>query len=201
MRIRTVRTFKKNHKISLDEWLQIFDEIRYTPSSFDLQPWRFVVIESEEAKQKLKTIIHRGNLFQLETSSATVLVCGVLDKHNLSDYIYNQKFLNKEIDFTNKEITINKIKQHYGKMSLDKVKNEICLECGLISFNFIITLQKFGYSSCFMGGFCFEKINYLFNIPLNYQPIILISVGKSDINLTQNATKFKLDVKEIVSFL
>ncbi|WP_341266462.1 nitroreductase family protein [Candidatus Phytoplasma fraxini] len=201
MRIATVRTFKKNHKISSEEWFKIFDDIRYTPSSFDLQPWRFFIIESEEAKSKLKTIVNYGNIFQVENSSAIVLVCGLLDKKNSSDYIYNQKLLNKEIDNKTKEQVVTKIKQNYGKIDSEQVKNEIFFECGLISFNLIATLKNFGYASCFMGGYCFDKINALFNIPSNYQPIILISVGKPDIILTQKPKKFKLDAKEIFSFL
>lgn len=79
MRIETVRIFQKNHKITYDTWLKIFNDIRYTPSSFNLQPWRFFVFESEENKKKLKQVL-QGNSVQLETSSAIVLICGNLNK-------------------------------------------------------------------------------------------------------------------------
>ncbi|MDV3196296.1 MAG: nitroreductase family protein, partial [Candidatus Phytoplasma stylosanthis] len=75
MHIQMVRLFKKNHKISKEEWFKILNEIRYTPSSFDLQPWRFFIIDSEKSKNKLKNIV-QGNKTQLETSSAVVLICG-----------------------------------------------------------------------------------------------------------------------------
>ncbi|MDC9031919.1 nitroreductase family protein [Columbia Basin potato purple top phytoplasma] len=200
MHIKTIRTFEKNHKISHEQWLKIFDDIRYTPSSFDLQPWRFFIIESEQNKNKLKTIL-QGNAIQLETSSAIVLVCGDLNKKNSSQYIYNQKYLNKEIDNETKDIIIQKIKNHYNQMNTQKLQNEIFLECGIISLNLVLTMQNLGYNSCFMGGCLFEKINDLFQIPNNYAPIILIAVGKTEKKIIKKEKKIKLKPNELISFL
>jgi nitroreductase len=200
MRIETVRIFQKNHKITYDTWLKIFNDIRYTPSSFNLQPWRFFVFESEENKKKLKKVL-QGNSVQLETSSAIVLVCGNLNKKNSGEYIYSQKVLNGEITNENKELIMNKIKHYFDNISFHRLQNEIFLEGGIISLNFVLTLQNFGYNSCFMGGCDFKKINTLFNIPDFYTPMILIAVGKAEKDVIKNKKAFKLNPKEFVSFL
>ncbi|QTX03056.1 nitroreductase [Candidatus Phytoplasma luffae] len=201
MRIPTVRLFKKNHKISKEKWNQIFDEIRYTPSSFDLQPWVFFVIEDKKNKNKLKTII-QGNKDQLETSSSMVLICGNLNKTKSAEYIYKQKLLNKEITKEQKNVFLNKIKKYYNTISDTRIQNETFLECGIISLHFVLTIQNLGYNACFIGGCSFDKINDLFDISNDYIPIILLAVGKKDIiNVPEKIKKFKINVEDFVFFL
>ncbi|MEZ0180227.1 nitroreductase family protein ['Camptotheca acuminata' phytoplasma] len=201
MHIPTVRLFKKNHKISEKEWNEIFDKIRYSPSSFDLQPWRFFVIESKENKEKLKQVVQK-NESQLETSSAIVLLCGNKNKQNSAEYIYHNKFLNKEIVHEQKEILIKKIKNYYNKQKNNKIENEIFFESGLIALHFVLEVQNLGYNAGFIGGFDYEKINKLFNISEDYMPIILIAVGKSENeNINEKRNKFKLKNEDFAFFL
>ena len=43
------------------------------PSSVNMQPWRFVVVESDEAKAKLRPLI-QFNTNQNDTSSAMIVI-------------------------------------------------------------------------------------------------------------------------------
>ena len=42
-------------KIPREELLEILDKTVTAPSSVNMQPWRFVVVESEEGKEKVET--------------------------------------------------------------------------------------------------------------------------------------------------
>lgn len=53
----SVKEFDVNKKISREEMIQILEEATLAPSSVNLQPWRFVVVESDEAKDKLRPLI------------------------------------------------------------------------------------------------------------------------------------------------
>nr|QOX89440.1 nitroreductase family protein ['Parthenium hysterophorus' phyllody phytoplasma] len=55
-----------------------FNEIRFTPSSFDLQPWHFLLLVQAKIKKLQKYMI--GNLQQTQNSSAIVLLCGNIQK-------------------------------------------------------------------------------------------------------------------------
>lgn len=59
-------------KISKEEMTEILTEATLAPSSVNMQPWRFVVIESDEAKATLAPLA-KFNQSQVETSSATTL--------------------------------------------------------------------------------------------------------------------------------
>ena len=54
---RSIRNFDTSVKISREELLEILDKTVTAPSSVNMQPWRFVVVDSEEGKEKLKPFI------------------------------------------------------------------------------------------------------------------------------------------------
>lgn len=203
MYIKTVRTFKKNHQIPRLIWEKIFQEIRFTPSTFDLQPWRFFIIESQENKNKLKKCL-KGNLQQWETSSALVLLCGDLEKNTSAPYIYEQKYLRNYITKQIEEILLQRINDYYNNISMSSLKNEIFFEGGLIATHFILASQMFDYYTCLIGGCHFELLNDVFEIPKKYLPIILIAIGKEDSENNSNINKqppFKLELKDFIKFI
>ena len=48
------KTFDTSKKISIENWSVLETSLPLTPSSFGLQPWKFLVIESPEIREKLK---------------------------------------------------------------------------------------------------------------------------------------------------
>ena len=69
--------------------LQILEEATKAPSSVNLQPWRFVIVESEEGKDKLRPII-KFNTKQNDSSSAMILIFGDMKCYEKTDQIYSQ---------------------------------------------------------------------------------------------------------------
>lgn len=53
---RSIRKYDTSVKISKEEMTEILTEATLAPSSVNMQPWRFLIIESAEAKAKLATI-------------------------------------------------------------------------------------------------------------------------------------------------
>ncbi|MDV3198302.1 MAG: nitroreductase family protein [Vigna little leaf phytoplasma] len=201
MYFKTVRKFQSKHRIPHLIWEQILQKIRFSPSSFDLQPWRFFIIESAYNKAKLKKCL-KGNMQQLETSSAMILVCGDLEKTKWSSYIYEQKYLRKWINKEEKQKILAQINAHYQQMSFSKLTNEICFECGLIAAHLVVVSKDFGYNTCFIGGCDFDMLQKKLKINLNYLPIILIAIGKEELGEEKKKTNpFKLELKDFVTFL
>ena len=50
----SIKEFDKNFKISKAEMLEMLNEACLAPSCVNMQPWRFVVVESEEGKELLR---------------------------------------------------------------------------------------------------------------------------------------------------
>ena len=86
---KSVRVYDETVKISHEEMLEMIQETTTAPSSVNMQPWRFVVAESEEAKAKLKPLI-RFNTRQNDTSSAMVMIFGDMNCYEYGEEIYDQ---------------------------------------------------------------------------------------------------------------
>lgn len=87
---KSVRVYDQKVKISREEMLEMIQESTTAPSSVNMQPWRFVVVESEEEKAKLRPLI-RFNKKQNDTSAAMVLIFGDMKCYKYGEEIYNKQ--------------------------------------------------------------------------------------------------------------
>lgn len=51
-----VKKFDATKKISQSDWAALQEIIRLTPSSYGLQPWKFILVENPQVRQKLKPV-------------------------------------------------------------------------------------------------------------------------------------------------
>ena len=66
---RSIRKYDADVAIPRSEMLEMLDEAAKAPSSVNMQPWRFLIVESKEGRATLKPLI-RFNTRQNATSSA-----------------------------------------------------------------------------------------------------------------------------------
>ena len=83
---RSVRSYDPSFKISREDIKALLGDAILAPSSSNLQPWRFLVIDSEEQKQKLLPIAF--NQQQVADASAVIAVLGDLKSYTLAEDIY-----------------------------------------------------------------------------------------------------------------
>lgn len=50
------KQFEKSAKIGASDWAALCESLVLTPSSFGLQPWKFLVIENEALREKLREV-------------------------------------------------------------------------------------------------------------------------------------------------
>ena len=86
---RSIRNFDTSVKIPREELLEILDKTVTAPSSVNMQPWRFVVVDSEEGKEKLTPFVSYNGV-QNETSSAMVLIFADLKSQERAEDIYGK---------------------------------------------------------------------------------------------------------------
>lgn len=72
----TVKAYDETKKISADDMDVVLETLRLSPSSINSQPWKFIVIESDEAKQRLHDCFEDNFQFNqphAKTASHTIL--------------------------------------------------------------------------------------------------------------------------------
>ncbi|APD85237.1 NAD(P)H-dependent oxidoreductase [Alteromonas sp. Mex14] len=72
----TVKKYNVNKRIAADDLATILEALRLSASSINSQPWKFVVVESDEAKQRLHNSFenkHQFNQPHAKEASHTIL--------------------------------------------------------------------------------------------------------------------------------
>jgi nitroreductase len=60
-----------------DDLRQILDAGLHAPSSYNMQPWRFIVVRGPEAKRRLRAASY--NQAKVEEASVVIVACGDMD--------------------------------------------------------------------------------------------------------------------------
>lgn len=176
---RTIKKYNPEVKISREEMSQILEEATLAPSSFNLQPWRFVVIESQDAKEKLLDLAP-FNSTQVITSSAVIAVFGDLEFANRADDIYGRAVELAHMPQEIKEKILSTVGPLFDSFSVQEKRESIMVDGGLVTMQLLLTAYAHGYATNPMAGFNKEKIAEAFGLDATrYIPIVIISIGKA----------------------
>jgi len=161
------KQFDPTKKISDDDFRFILETGRLSPSSLGMEPWRFLVIESEELREKIKHTAW-GAYGKLPEASHFVVILA----RTKGDTTYNSDYL--EEHYTHYKMLPEDVKRDY----LTKVENFQrddfqLLENDRAMFdwaskqtyialaNMMTSAAQIGIDSCPIEGFSYEKMNKL----------------------------------------
>lgn len=174
---KSVRKFDPSYKISKDEIEEMLLEATQAPSSSNLQPWRFMVMQDDETRKRLKEFSY--NQQQLETASAIIAVIADTEMYHNIDDIYQSNFEAGHMDKANMENQINNAKALYPKAPVDVRLNIAAFDSGLISMQLMLIAKAKGYDTVTMGGFDKQQFAKEFDLEDRFVPLVLIGVGKA----------------------
>lgn len=173
---RSVRQYDAEYVMTEEEIREILDIAIQAPSSSNLQPWRFLVIQDKQTQQELLPIAH--NQQQIVDASAVIAVLADIEGYKNAERIYgelvNKGIMKNEI----KEPYVASIMHNYGNFSAEKALSVAMIDGGLVSMQIMLAAKAKGYDTVPMGGFDENKFVDAFNVPENFKPVMLISIGK-----------------------
>ncbi|WP_100401926.1 nitroreductase family protein [Bacillus sp. FJAT-42315] len=176
---RSIRYYDPSVKISKEEMTEILTEATLAPSSFNMQPWRFLVIESEEGKAKMAPLA-MFNQSQVETSSAVIALFGDLNNFENAEEIYGKTV---ELGYMPQEVKDSQMPQmtaYYNSVSKEVMKDVVLTDGGLVAMQLMLAARAHGYDTCPIGGFDKANIAEAFGLDKDrYVPVMLISIGKA----------------------
>ncbi|MGQ3479466.1 nitroreductase family protein [Paenibacillus polymyxa] len=189
---RSVKVYDPSVKISREEMTEILTEATRAPSSINLQPWRFLVIDSPEGKATLAPLA-RFNQRQVETSSAVIAVFGDLNNFDNFEQIFGEAvelgYMPKDI----KEMQQEKVAAHFAALDPVVNKETVLIDGGLVSMQLMLVARAHGYDTNAIGGYEKDKIAEAFGLEKDrYVPVMLISMGKG-INEGHPSTRLPID--------
>ena len=175
---KSVKYFDPNVKIKREEIIEMLNEANLAPSSCNLQPWRYIVVDTPEGKEKLGSANY--NKIQNDTSAAMIIVLGDLNHYGKFDEIYGEA--------VEKGYMTEEVKDGFEKgmgpqlenLPTDKNRESVYFDCGLWTMQFANIAYAKGYDTNIIGGFVREKVAELFELEENLIPVMLIALGKKE---------------------
>ena len=166
---RSVKRFKK-HKMSSKEIMQLMGHAILSPTSYNIQNWRFVTITEQAVKDKLYTLSY--NQRQVAEASLIIILCADLKAWNKSPERYWKNHPQKTRDRISESI-----RQSYdGNTTLQR--DEAFRSCGMAAQTIMLLARAMGYDTCPMEGFQFDKVGRLIGLPQDHIITMMIVVGK-----------------------
>lgn len=176
---KSVRVYDETVKISHEEMLEMIQETTTAPSSVNMQPWRFVVAESEKAKAKLKPLI-RFNTRQNDTSSAMVMIFGDMNCYEYGEEIYDQAVAEGKMPAEVRDQQLAAILPYYQNFTREQMNDVVKIDASLAAMQFMLVARSHGYETNPIGGFEADQLAEAFHLDKErYVPVMILSVGKA----------------------
>jgi len=194
---RSIKRYDPSVKISREEMEEILAEATRAPSSVNMQPWRFVVIETPEGKEKLAELA-KFNSEQVNTSSAVIAVFGDMNNFEYAEEIFGKAVELGYMPHEIKEQQLQVITPIYENMPEADMRDVVLIDSGLVSMQLMLVARAHGYDTNPIGGYEKELIAEAFGLDKErYVPIMLISIGKA---ASEGHASYRLPVNTVATW-
>ncbi len=194
---RSIKVFDENVKISHEEMMTMLNETVTAPSSINMQPWRFAVVESEEGKNILRPLM-KFNTRQNDTSSAMVVIFGDMKCYEKLDDIYSRAVEKAYMAEEMKKERVEAFVPHYQNLPKPKMQGMLTINASLVAMQLMLVARAHGYDTNPIGGFEKEKVAAALGYDEErYFPVLIVAIGKA--NYEPHGT-VRLKAEEITDF-
>lgn len=167
---RSVKYYDLNHKLTEIEIEKLMSLTVLSPTSFNMQNWRFILVKDPEIRKKIRVVA--WDQAQVTDSSLLIVICADLKawKKNPSRYWQNAP---KEA----RDFLVPVMGSFYeGKEQLQR--DEAMRSCGIAAQTIMLTAKAMEYDSNPMIGFDPEKVAEIIKLPDDHVISMLMVIGK-----------------------
>jgi len=167
---RSVRAFDPEHRLSDEEVEKLLTGAIQSPTSFNIQHWRFVLVTDPELRTQIRAV---GN-DQAQMTDASLLVLMTADVKAWEK--------SPERYWRNAPAEVAKMLVdwmgpfHEGNETLQR--DEAMRSIGMAMQTLMLAAKAMGYDSCPMIGFDLEAVAKLVNLPADHVIGPMVAIGK-----------------------
>ncbi len=172
---RSVHYFTPGITITDAQWKNLFELTAMSPSSFNFQPWDFVVVD--EASRKLQLLPLCWGQQQIVDCAAVVAVLGDKNPHRRDKQILQQFKDNGYIDEATKQAYLGAVDVVYPDEAR-KIEHAVG-GANLAAMTFMLAAHGMGLATLPMIGFDPDGVRKFLKVPDDYVITMLLTVGKS----------------------
>lgn len=167
---RSVKHYDPNHKLSDEEIEKLMSLAVLSPTSFNIQNWRFVMVKDPEIRKEIRSA--SWDQAQVTDASLLLVICADLKswKKNPSQYW-------KDAPKEAQDFLVPAMGKFYeGKEQLQR--DEAMRSCGIVAQTLMLVAKSMGYDSNPMIGFDPQKVAEIIDLPDEHVISMLMVIGK-----------------------
>ncbi len=168
---RSIKAYDPTHRLSEDEVSKLMSLAMLSPTAFNIQHWRFVLVDDAELRQQIQLVSWN----QAQVTEASLLIVLVAD---VQAWGKQPERYWKDAPKAIADILVPAITQYYTGNDQAQ-RDEAMRSCGMAAMNIMLAAKEMGYDTCPMDGFDFDAVATLLNLPADHIPTMFITVGKA----------------------
>lgn len=167
---RSVKHYDPAHEMSEAEINALLELALLSPTSFNMQNWRFVVVTDPEKRAAIQAAA--WNQAQVTEASITILLCAKLNAYEDAGryWVHAPQPV--------QDMLVPMIAPFYQN-NAELRRDEAMRSIGIAAQTLMLTAKSMGYDSCPMIGFDPEKVAEIIDLPEKHVIGMMLTVGKA----------------------
>ena len=194
---RSVHDYR-DEDVSEETLREVFDLVRFTPSGYNLQPWEFLVLTTDENRETLQKCA--GGQEHVTDAPVAVVVLGNTDPAAHADRVFDD-WLDKGY-LPDEETRDGLVETIEGWRDRSEEQNRVWTtrSTALAAMTLMHAARSKGLSTCPMEGFDDGAVRDEFDVSEQFEPVMLVTMGypAEDAADRENERKFRRPVDDIV---
>ena len=193
------KVFDDTKKISDEDIKYILETGRKSPSSFGMEPCKFLVITNDELKAKLKPVC--WDQAQITSCSHLVILLAGIDSVKVESGEVKKRFARRDMPTESLEMYMGLYAQHLEDTlsSDDNIYAWTSQQVHIASANMMSAGAILGIDSCPIGGFEKQKVEEILNLDTEkYQVSLILPFGY---RLNPQSEQLRLPFEDVVEFI
>lgn len=193
---RATPSYDKSVAISLPELEALINLACLAPSSMNLQPWEFLICTSDEDKARMQSVAM--NQKKVSEASAVIAVICNLEFPDNAEAVADSNIANGYFPVERKQGFVGGASTFREKPQA--LREEAIRSCNLWAMAFMLAATEAGWSTSPMGGFVAEDLTAEFKLPSSRFPVLLITIGKPNPEITILPRNIRFSAKDLSHF-
>lgn len=154
---------------------QILDAGLHAPSGYNIQPWRFVVVQHPEQRKRLRAASY--NQAKVEEASAVIVACGDRDgwRKDIDDVIRMGRAGGMSESYAAQ--AAQSVPAYLSSFNSDQMAGWLNKMVMIATTSMMLMAETMGYDTAPMEGFEQARVCETLKLPMSYWVVALLAIG------------------------
>ena len=167
---RAVKRFDPDFVIPAEDERRLFELTLLSPTAFNIQHWRFVVVRDRALREKIRAVTWGQP--QITEASLLVVICADIQAWRKEPERYWS-----HVPEDQREGILEAIRMYYED-NPQRQRDEALRSCGIAAQTLMLAATAMGYESCPMDLSDFDAVAVLIGLPEDHLIALFVAIGR-----------------------